>query len=169
VRQLFLTCWYQWALGAWLAEVYVSPVPPRWGAILFRFPGAVWVWTATSFLLAYLNQIEFTIFRVQVAHWSLPFISTLLLGAAVTRPRPAWRFLTRIGTWSYSLYLVHPCTFALLLPWIGGLAPALQAVLLAIGAVFCSWLMFTGIEQPSLRARSRSVALASTGAIQPSP
>ncbi len=105
----------------------------------------------------------------RVAGWGLPAAALLL--AAVSREhqglglRGTWRWLSRLGDWSYSLYLMHP--FALVamakawqalklheaLPW-----PVLGTLML-VSALLLAAATYHLVEQPLLR-RLRPVRIA---------
>lgn len=117
---------------------------------------------------------------VWVAVMVVPF--TLLLGAVASRDgrrgqAPAWlssRTMIAAGTWSYSLYLVHPIVIEVYLR-ISGLfrRPALQSLsgpsilmhgsAIILASVAASWLLFTVVERPAERLlRASRISPAST-------
>ncbi len=155
VQSLFLVSWWQWSLGALLAEVYVrAQAAPL--TRLFSFRGALPFWLACSLGLAFVDP---TFVGMHLRQWILPPTCALLLARTIT-VEGAWsknRALGLLGSFSYSLYLVHPVAQAVLLAYlppefgIASVAAASAASLLA------AWLFFLAFERPLLKKRAHDV------------
>jgi peptidoglycan/LPS O-acetylase OafA/YrhL len=153
-QNFFLATWWQWAMGAALAEIYLAANPPRVFARLFRTPGALPLWFALSFGVVYL---KLTVLRLHLNSWMLPVLCALLLGAAITMPLAAqlrFRWLGRMGEWSYSLYLTHPLAIAALLPFTRAWPVPAQLLAFVAAAIALSYAMFELVERRTMKRRA---------------
>jgi len=151
-QRLFLVSWWQWALGVTVADLYVRGMAPRFARVV-RFRGAAWTWGIVSIAIGLSDP---TIMRLHVRYWMLPVVCALLLGALVVRPPSSalFRWWERVGTLSYSLYLMHPIALALLLflP-LAALPFVLRLTLDAAMALLVSWIFFMAVERHFLNAQ----------------
>ena len=158
---LFATFW-QWYLGAILADAFVrwAPKPPS------GLPGAALVWAARIAAIGaclLLGMGDPVLLQVHLTYWALPFAATALVASFLAPARP-WappgllsRTLSALGRISYSLYLFHPVVLGLvvlglhkaLLPAGGGVALTLA------GSVLVAWISYRLIERPLLRLKAR--------------
>lgn len=151
-QRLFLVSWWQWALGAALADLYVRGAAPGLVRVV-GFRGAAGAWALVSIALGLWDP---TVFRLHVRYWILPAACALLLAALLVRPPRSslvhgWQ---RVGRCSYSLYLLHPVALALLLRWLpaGALPFALRLAIDAAAALLLAWVFFLAVERRFLNA-----------------
>jgi peptidoglycan/LPS O-acetylase OafA/YrhL len=143
VQHLFLVFWWQWALGAGLAEIYVKGKGGAWARSL-TFPFAPAVYLVLSMAVGLKDP---TILGLHIRFWLLPLVCGALLGSLVIRQCGHIPILSNAGIYSYSIYLVHPVALAALfavrhyrdLPAIVGV-PATMVL-----ATFISWVFFLGV------------------------
>lgn len=162
-QHLFVVYWWQWALGAWLADSYCSGRMKPWLRILSSRYSVI-PWIAFSLLIGLKDPV---LLGLHVSFWLLPLLSAGILGSLVMReaqrageaaPVP---LLSYAGVFSYSIYLNHPVAFALLfaipgwrlLPWAWG-------VPLTIGlALIFSWVFFLVIERHFISVKQKMAGL----------
>jgi peptidoglycan/LPS O-acetylase OafA/YrhL len=152
-QRLFIVSWWQWALGAAMAELYVRGAAGRFARIV-DFRGAAWLWGLASLAIGLSDPI---VFRLHVRYWALPIVCALLLGALLVRPPRSrlFRLWRPIGTFSYSLYLIHPVALALLLLLpLGALPFVLRLTIDAVAALLMAWVFFLSVERHFLNVPS---------------
>ncbi len=153
-QRFFLITWWQWALGAALADTYVRGKAAGWAKLLsFKFAPAVYLVLS---LLVGMN--DYQIHGVQLRGWILPLACGALLGALVIRQTGHVPFLSNAGVYSYSIYLVHPVAFAALfaLPGYRQLPSIVGVPATVVLATFMSWIFFLLVEQHFLSTRQRT-------------
>ncbi|HTP24607.1 MAG TPA: acyltransferase, partial [Anaeromyxobacteraceae bacterium] len=149
VHTLFLVSWWQWSLGALLAEAYARGADRM--AQLFAFRGALPLWLTCSLGLAFVDPV---LAGFHLRQWLLPPLCALVLAQAITFGAGSWsahRGLRAVGTFSYSLYLVHPVAQAALR---GLVRPSLGMVSVAAScaiSLLAAWLFFVLFERPFLK------------------
>ena len=156
-QRFFLITWWQWALGAALADTYVRGKAAGWAKLLsFKFAPAVYLVLS---LLVGMN--DYQIHGVQLRGWILPLACGALLGALVIRQTGHVPFLSNAGVYSYSIYLVHPVAFAALfaLPGYRQLPSIVGVPATVVLATFMSWIFFLLVEQHFLSTRQRPRSL----------
>lgn len=156
-QRLFIVIWWQWSLGAWVAEVYCADRPPAWFARLITFRGAWVVWGLATWIIPYGDVV---VFRLHSTAYVQFVFFTLLLGAIVVTPwRPSvpFRIFTYVGDQSYSLYLLHPVALTALWPVAARLqlGPRSTMLLLVAASLVLSRLAYELVEKPTMRPRSR--------------
>jgi peptidoglycan/LPS O-acetylase OafA/YrhL len=110
-QNFFLVTWWQWGLGALLADVYVRGHIDGPARFLF-FRGASVVWIIASLALAWTDP---AIAGIHLRPWLFPPICAAVVLSLTTQNATshALSFVARIGAFSYSLYLVHPIALAI--------------------------------------------------------
>jgi len=154
LQRLFLVSWWQWALGAALADMYVRGKGTQWARFLnFTFAPAVYL-----LLSIMVGLKDPTVHGLHVRFWILPLVCGALLGSLVIRQCRHIPILSNAGIYSYSLYLVHPAAFAALFAIRGyRTLPALIGVPITIVlATFISWIFFLLVERHFLSSRQRA-------------
>jgi peptidoglycan/LPS O-acetylase OafA/YrhL len=152
-QRIFMVTWWQWALGVALADLYVRGTA-RHLARVVGFRGAAWAWGLVSLSIGLWDPI---VFRLHVRYWALPVLCALLLGALLLRPPRSllFRWWERIGTFSYSLYLIHPVALALLLLLpLPSLPFVLRLTIDAAAALLIAWVFFVTVERKFSNAPS---------------
>jgi peptidoglycan/LPS O-acetylase OafA/YrhL len=156
-QEFFLALFWQWYLGALIADWWVKR--PRMAPA-----GLLWA-ARTAAVLATLSLglIDPRVMGLHVTGWVLPFGAAAIVILCVTQPARATAESSRLeplnalGRASYSLYLFHPVALALAafavlrleLPvWIGALACLVLSLLLAAAS-------YGLIERPLLAWRAR--------------
>ena len=150
---MFLVWWWQWALGASLADMYIRGKRSRWTRFLrVKFAPAL-------FLIASLvvGLKDPTIWGLHIRLWVLPLLCAGLLGSLVIRPGGHVPFLSKAGVYSYSIYLIHPLAMAALLALHGykQLPTAIGVPVTIFIATLVSWLFFLLVERHFLSVRRR--------------
>jgi exopolysaccharide production protein ExoZ len=156
-QEFFLTSFWQWYLGALIADWWVKR--PRTAPT-----GLLWsARTAAVLFVLSLGLIDPRVMELHLTGWVLPFGAAAIVIACVMQPdrpgveSPLLEPLNALGRASYSLYLFHPvalslAAFAVLrldLPaWIGALACLVLSLLLAAAS-------YGLIERPLLAWRAR--------------
>jgi peptidoglycan/LPS O-acetylase OafA/YrhL len=158
-RNLFIAHWWQWVLGAFLADFYVRGKATAINAA-FRVQLAPVVWGTASLAIGFIDPV------VGHVHWNLwlsPVLCVLFLGSVVLSPWwPRMSLLQYVGAFSYSLYLIHPVAIAL---FVGafGVWKGFPALLTYVGvSLILSWLFFLVIERPFLSQRQVTHAVLQT-------
>lgn len=154
LQHLFLVAWWQWALGADLAEMYVRGKATRWTSVLsFRFAPVMFLILSIAAGLK-----DPALHGLHLRFWILPLLCGGLLGSLVIREYPYIPFLSYTGIYSYSIYLIHPVAFAVLFAIRGyrGLPPAIGIPTTVVLATFVSWLFFMLVERHFLSNRQRT-------------
>jgi peptidoglycan/LPS O-acetylase OafA/YrhL len=167
-QRIFMVSWWQWALGVALADIYVRGTARRFASIV-DFRGAAWTWGFVSLLIGLSDPV---FFRLHVRYWILPVVCALLLGALLVRPPRSriFRVWERIGTFSYSLYLIHPVALALLLLLpLGSLPFVFRLTIDAVVALLSAWVFFMTVERKFLNAPSAVRTQPAASAHQPAP
>ena len=166
LQNLFLVSWWQWALGATLADIYVAGKSLKWTWILTaRWSVPFWFLSSLSLGLA-----DITVAHLHINRWLLPVFCAGLLGSLAlregsTKASPA---LSYLGKFSYSIYLTHPIAFGLLfmLPGFRGAPAAIGVPLVVIAAISAAWLFYLLIERhflsPSARWQSQAIVNSGT-------
>jgi peptidoglycan/LPS O-acetylase OafA/YrhL len=156
-QEFFLTSFWQWYLGALIADWWVKQ--PRTAPM-----GLLWTarTAAVLFTLA-LGLIDPRVMGLHVTGWILPFGAAAIIILCVMQPArataesPLLEPVNALGRASYSLYLFHPVALSLAalavlrldLPvWIGALACLALSLLLAAAS-------YALLERPLLAWRAR--------------
>jgi peptidoglycan/LPS O-acetylase OafA/YrhL len=158
----FLNVWVGWLSGAALAEYWVKqngrPIPSKW-----------WV-TATIASLAHIALVVENAYTGTFRYALIPIticVSVVPVGAVIWWSEPlrrlsskyagsAWRCITLVGAFSYSLYLLHEPLFNLRFEMgsVAGHSEFAKAALF-IGwfalVLAASWLSYRYIEMPTYR------------------
>lgn len=143
------TLWFDWALGAYIAE--------RWfqGERTFPYP---WLWAGVFIPLYLYAPFHPLLYPLGFTLGSI--VSAVLLDAAMWNPAPTstlLRFgydaLRSVGIYSYSLYLIHAPPIRMLDRLFGTAQltnPVLHGLLLGAGATvvlcFLAWMLYRTIE-----------------------
>lgn len=147
-----------WLAGAWLAEnrsLFTTPNARQINMLRLAVFGTSVVLRIVKFHVPApwgTNTVWLNLFAVLVVYW---------LGKEIAwrATRPAPKRLESLGTWSYSLYLLHPVIFHLLAPEEGPQPLGYGVVILAAG-LLASWLFYLAVERPShMLARRAASAL----------
>lgn len=168
-QSVFITAFWQWCLGAMLADGYVRMHPAA--------PGRMLVAARCGVVLASLAMglIDPRVLALHLMPWALPFAAAAIVGLLLVRPKegargkgPVSAGLSWLGRISYSLYLFHPVALSGV-AWaqshdlLMGVAGPAAAVL---GALILAWAAYRLVERPLLAWRAR---LRSTVAARPRP
>ena len=156
-QTFFLTSFWQWYLGALIADWFVRR--PRAAPA-----GALWLGRTTAVAGALsLGLVDPRVMGLHVNGWLLPFGAAAIVALFVLRPARAGADpaliepLDALGRASYSLYLFHPIALSLAAfalagrdvpTWIGATACLALSLLLAAAS-------YGLIERPLLRWRAR--------------
>lgn len=156
-QELFITSFWQWYLGALLADIFVHRrmVVNRLLLLLTRL--------AALALGLGLGWIDPTLWQLHLTYWAVPIVAALTVWSFVARPptpdssNGLVAGLSFTGRISYSLYLLHPPVLALVVFGLGRLTlPAWQNAALALaGSLAAAWLGYQLIEHPLLVWKSR--------------
>lgn len=157
IQHLFLVTWWQWGLGAALADIYVrGTAHPLLRAVVF--PGAAWIWGASSLLVAYLDPVAA---GVHVRPWIAPALcAAALLAASIGNPRArGTRPFEWIGEFSYSLYLIHPVALAVTMRLLhrGTTSSLVEFALDVAACIVVSWVFFQLVERHFLNTQPRAI------------
>ncbi len=154
-ERLFLVSWWEWALGALLADLYVKGRRCVLSAPL-TFRGAPLFWLISSLLLGSLNPRS-TIFHLHWCEWAVAGCCGALLGSLVVRTVPEWPMLAYVGIFSYSIYLMHPVIFALLVatPIFARVPQVVEVVALIVVGVGGCWFFYLVVERHFVSNRMR--------------
>jgi peptidoglycan/LPS O-acetylase OafA/YrhL len=139
--------WFEWVLGAALAERYFQ------GKLYFSRKAGLLSLLALAAALAgqwsqpgwVLTDPCWGLFYLGVCAWTLTREPERLSA------RPLWKAASQVGLYSYSLYLVHVPVLDLLQPVLGTLVP--QALALPLGCLLvlpCAYLFYLLFERPAL-------------------
>lgn len=149
--------WFSWSLGALIADSYLQQKPQP----LARVSPVVWVGcTALCFLVRPLSEFMFMMGCLA----SAAVLSRLLTNKVQINPdRFSLKFLSKIGTWSYSLYLLHqPLIWAVPIAWLSSYGHAAEFVFLgfaALAVVPLSFLLYRTVEAPSIKAAKNLIKM----------
>lgn len=168
-QELFITAFWQWCLGAMLADWYVRERPQAARNILLTArSGAVLLSLA-------MGLIDPRVLGLHLMPWALPFGAAAIVGLFVVRPREGQRApgllsagFSWLGRISYSLYLFHPVALSLV-AWAqsrGLLARLAGPAAEVLGSLILAWALYRLVERPLLARRAR---LRSTMAARPGP
>ncbi|WP_233869972.1 acyltransferase family protein [Paraburkholderia adhaesiva] len=145
----FTSYWFSWILGAWIAE-----------ARLRNSPGIPFAY-ATATLLAAAGCVAFHFGQYGAFQlWSLAFACYLV--KALSRPFVPGRIVTpifsKIGDFSYSLYLIHLPLFVLLasLLYRSALQPSIWPSFgFTLSVLPVAWIFYRLFERPAQNAAAR--------------
>jgi peptidoglycan/LPS O-acetylase OafA/YrhL len=144
-----LAYWFSWSLGAVIADYYLQNKPQP----LANVPPMTWIGCIViCFLFRPLSEFMFMMGCLLTA----TILSRLLRdGIKITPHRRGWKFLGKIGIWSYSLYLLHqPILFAMPTAWLnpyGNLAKLVFLGFVGLAVLPLCFLAYASIEAPSLK------------------
>jgi len=154
LQHLFVVYWWQWALGAGLADMYVRGKGTQWAGLLnFKFAPPIYVILSIA-----VGLKDPTVFGLHIRFWILPLVCGALLGSLVIRKCGHVPLLSNAGIYSYSVYLVHPAAFAVLfaIPGYKELPAIVGVPATFVLATFISWVFFLLVEQHFLSTRQRT-------------
>ena len=157
VQKLFITYWWQWALGAWLADIYSNPIRVKSARIVSVLRKPVVPLLALVASLA-LGCVDPVIARLHLSPWLLPpFLGLLVLSVVVQRSPIRFKALEKVGKISYSLYLLHPLAICLAARLICG-SLAVAALTCAVGSLGLAAVGYRFAERPWLGRSTGSSA-----------
>jgi peptidoglycan/LPS O-acetylase OafA/YrhL len=152
---LFVTLFWQWYLGAWLAEIYVK--------YKARFVGpsiAVYAMRVAVIILSFsMSLIDPVVFKLHIVQWTIPFVSFSIVALFLIDCRTTGGLfsdcLSHLGDVSYSLYLLHPLAIWVFvaLPSKSSSASIWQGVLSLIVSILFAAISYHLVERPLLRWR----------------
>jgi len=155
----FAAYWLIWSGGALLAEWKETEAVPKW-----RGRGGNW-WLAGTLVAAGTAHLTGVPLIIEDYLWGGAFFLLiwrwLTAGSAPLRPpKLISTIFVRLGTVSYSLYLVHFPVFKLVgIFWVRqfGSKPAnlLVTLVLSLSAFPIAWFLYKGLEEPSHRLARR--------------
>ena len=155
-HNLFLVSWWQWALGAALADVYVRGKPENWMLLL----SSAWSAPLWAVLSLAVGLTDITVAHLHIRNWLLPVFCAALVGSLVLRDggTKGWPGLSYLGRFSYSIYLVHPVVFGLLflVPGYRGISAAIGIPLTVITGVSGAWMFYWLVERHFMTPPSRT-------------
>jgi len=151
-QHFFLTYWWQWALGAYLADVYVSGRTRWWtGLILGRWSWLLWAAVSLAMGLVYR-----TLLYPRSVDFLSPIPCFLLLGSLVMREdRATIPWLAYMGSFSYSMYLIHQVAICIMVAVLSRPQGTLQFFLYLAVSVIAGWLFFLAVERHFLSGKQR--------------
>jgi peptidoglycan/LPS O-acetylase OafA/YrhL len=153
-QHLFLVSWWQWALGAAVAEVYIAGYDTIWSRLFLpRFAPVVWI-----VLSLCVGLKDPTVLGLHARFWILPALCACVLGSLVVRQTKPVPGLSYSGVFSYSIYLIHPVAFAVLFSISGysALPAAIAVPMTIVFSVLMSWVFFLLIERHFLSAKQHN-------------
>jgi peptidoglycan/LPS O-acetylase OafA/YrhL len=165
----FLNVWCGWVAGAVLAEIcHEHQGRPLRHAAWWIGGAAAWgLHVALKYQGAYSGPWAFAYLPITISLCLWPLSLLIVAGEKITTARPpwligkSWWLLTRIGVFSYSLYLLHIPLQSLRLYFNAQLTGSLAKGLLFLawfGLVLgISWLCHRWVEEPSARLGRRMV------------
>jgi peptidoglycan/LPS O-acetylase OafA/YrhL len=110
--QFFTSYWLSWTIGAWIAEARVRTTPKARAASPWLYLIAL-VFMALGCVAFHFGQ--YAAFQLWAAGFACYLYKALdQRGGSKSTPAPAVRLLSRIGDFSFSLYLIHLPIFVLL-------------------------------------------------------
>ena len=149
---LFITLFWQWYLGAWLAEIYV-----KYKARFFGPSIAVYAMRVAVIMLSFsMSLIDPVVLKLHIVQWILPFVSLLIVALFLIDRRTIGGLFTdqlsHLGDVSYSLYLLHPLAIWIFvaLPSKANLASIWQGVLSLIVSILFAAISYRLVEKPLL-------------------
>jgi peptidoglycan/LPS O-acetylase OafA/YrhL len=157
LQHIFLVSWWQWALGAGLADMYVRGKAAPWAKLLnFKFAPVVYLILSLA-----VGLKDPTIQGLHVRLWILPLLCGALLGSLVIRQCRHVPILSKAGIYSYSVYLVHPVALGALLavPGYKDLPAIIGVPTTVVLSTYISWLFFLLVERHFLSVRQRTAEL----------
>lgn len=152
---LFVTLFWQWYLGAWLAEVYVKYKSRFIGPSIAIYAMRLAV-IFLSFLMSLIDPIVFKLHLVQII---LPFVLLSIVALFLIDCRSTGGFFTgwlsHLGDMSYSLYLLHPLAIWIFMALPPRSTPTSiwQGVLSLITSILFAAVNYRLVERPLLRWR----------------
>lgn len=152
-----LAWWFSWSLGALIADCYLANKPQPLAAV----SPMIWVGCmAVCFLFRPLSEFLFMTGCLLTA----TILSRLMNNPLeINRDRFGWKFLSKVGVCSYSLYLLHqPILFAMPTAWLnpyGNLAKILFLGIVGFAILFLSYLFYIAIEAPGIKLGKNIIKL----------
>jgi peptidoglycan/LPS O-acetylase OafA/YrhL len=141
--------WFSWSLGALIAEYYLQKKPQPLANV------SPMIWFGCIVICFVFRPLAEFMFAMGCVFTATLLSRLLQQGIKVTPSRFGWKFLSLIGTLSYSLYLLHqPIIFALPTGWLGSYGTLAKLALLGfvgLAVLLLSWLSYTAIEAPSIK------------------
>ena len=155
---LFINRFWQWYLGAWLAEIYLGK-PHQIMLTPTRIFALRWAAIVASIALGLYDPV---VAKLHIREWILPYLcGVILFSFAFQSGTPDQkldkRMLAKLGHASYSLYLLHPIAIGLVVlatrsGWLGRQFVSVTSIAIAMAmAAFIYWL----IERPLLSFRRK--------------
>jgi peptidoglycan/LPS O-acetylase OafA/YrhL len=153
--------WFSWAIGAHLAEGFISGRQTGWA----RWP--LWFWPVLALISKFIHPLSSFLF-IFVALSSAVLIAHMLQGPERFRwiPRVLTRHLGALGVVSYSFYLLHQ-PFVLTAPLLLSRAFPGQFIhpLIKYGCCLCTYplifvlsrLSYRWVEMPAIAAGKRAI------------
>lgn len=152
---LFFTLFWQWYLGAWLAEIYVKYKARFVGPLI-----AVYAMRVAVIILSFLMSLIDPVFlKLHIVQWTIPFVSLSIVALFLIDCRTTGgvfsNWLSHLGDMSYSLYLLHPLAIWIFVVLASKLNPASiwQGALSLIVSILFAALSYRLVEKPLLRWR----------------
>ena len=137
-------------MGAYLADIYVQQVPRWWMAPLLQS----WSWPVCAAISLTLGLIDPVLYPFHVVLWVGPAVCFLLMTSLIITANSEIPGVSYVGSFSYSLYLVHPVALAVLAAFsrFSG-APLLRIASSSVFALFSAWCFFLLVEHRFLSKR----------------
>lgn len=144
-----LAYWFSWSLGALVADCYLQNKPQPLAGV------SPVIWAGCTVICFVFRPLSEFMFAMGCLFTATTLSRLLQNGIKVNPDRFGWKFLGRIGVWSYSLYLLHqPILFALPTAWLDSYGTLVKLAFLGfagLAVLLLSWLSYTAIEAPSIK------------------